>query len=109
MPKSSKIYIGNTSVARLSGLVDEAGAYQNDATVTLESLVHRDTGAAVSNLTTPAGMSYVAASNGVYEVAIPNDVGVVEGEWYEATFQAISSSGDYGTWTEPMRAVRRIS
>lgn len=106
---NSSLYVGTTAVIELDGLatgdadgnVDE---YQNDATVTLESLVDKRTGDAVSGVTVPLTMSYVASSNGKYQGTIPYDAAITAGRIYLATVQAISASGQRARWVETVIA-----
>ena len=99
----STIYVGTTSVAEVDELENQDGAYQNEATVTLESLVDRVTGTAVAGLAVPLTLSYVTASNGKYQGTIPHSVSLSSGRWYIATFLAISD-GKRTVWEEKARA-----
>lgn len=103
----SALYVGNTSVIELDGLADLDGDYQNDATVTLESLTNKVTGAAVSGVTTPLTLSYVAGSDGQYQGTIPHDAAVVAGNVYLAVVLAISAAGQRARWTERLVARNR--
>jgi len=100
----SALYVGNTSIIELDGLADQDGVYQNDATVTLQSLVDKRTGVAVSGVTVPLTLSYVASSNGKYRGTIPHDVDVTAGRVYIATILAISSAGLRAQWAETVLA-----
>lgn len=101
---ASTLYVGNTSIIEVDGLADQDGAYQNDATVTLQSLVDKRTGVAVSGVTVPLTLSYVAASNGKYQGTILHDADVTAGRVYIATILAISSAGQRAQWTETLIA-----
>src|SRR5690606_34779862 len=103
----SALYVGNTSIIELDGLADQDGAYQNDAAVTLQSLVDKRTGDAVSGVTVPLTLSYVASSNGKYQGTIPHDADVTAGRVYIATILAISSAGQKAEWTEGVVAQGR--
>lgn len=105
----SALYVGNTSIIELDGLADQDGVYQNDATVTLQSLVDKRTGDAVSGVTVPLTLSYVSSSNGRYRGTIPHDAGVTAGGVYIATILAISSAGQRAQWTEEVLAQVRSS
>ena len=96
----SRIYLTTTSLVELDGLVDSLGAYQNDATVTLESMVDAASGVAVVGLTVPLTMNYVAASNGKYQGQIPHTVTLTAERVYNATVLAISSGGARRQWVE---------
>jgi len=100
----SALYVGNTSIIEVDGLADQDGTYQNDATVTLQSLVDKRTGVAVSGVTVPLTLSYVASSNGKYRGTIPHDADVTAGRVYIATILAISSAGQRAQWTETVIA-----
>ena len=100
MSRHSSLYLGTTSLIEVDGLTNDQGVYQNNATVTLQSLVDRRTGTAVSGLTVPLSMAYVAGSNGKYQAVLPHTVSVTPGRLYDATVLAISSSGQRRTWYE---------
>lgn len=104
MSNHSALYVGNTSIIEVDGLADQDGAYQNDATVTLQSLVDKRTGVAVSGVTVPLTLSYVASSNGKYQGTIPYDAAITAGRTYLATVQAISASGQRARWVETVIA-----
>lgn len=105
----SALYVGNTSIIELDGLADQDGVYQNDATVTLQSLVDKRTGVAVAGITVPLTLHYVASSNGRYRGTIPHDAAVTAGGVYIATILAISSAGQRAQWTETVLAQVRSS
>lgn len=109
MSKHSFLYVGNTSIIEVDGLADQDGAYQNDAAVTLQSLVDKRTGVAVSGVTVPLTLSYVASSNGKYRGTIPHDADVTAGRVYIATILAISGAGQRAQWTETVLAQVRSS
>ena len=99
----SILSIGANSVIRLSGLKDYNDVYQNDATVTLEELVERITDTPVSGVTTPMSLLYVPSSNGVYEGALPYNIGIEARKVYRATIRAISSGGLRKDWVETIK------
>ena|SRR5690554_6635024 len=109
MSNYSALYVGNTSIIEVDGLADQDGAYQIDATVTLESLVDKRTGVAVSGVTVPLTLFYVASSNGKYQGTIPHDAGATAGRVYIATILAISSAGQRAQWTETVLGQVRSS
>lgn len=104
---TSSIYIGNTSIVVIDGLADADGAYQNDATVTVESMVDQATETSVPNVTLPIAMSYVSGTNGRYEGLIPYNATLVEREWYTLTIRAVSAIGNRGEWIEQAEALYR--
>jgi hypothetical protein len=101
----STIYVGNTSVAEVSGLEDHDGVVQTDASVTMTALVDRRTGEAVSGVSLPLTLNHIAA--GTYQGVISNAVAIVAERWYEATFVAVSSAGYRAEWVEKVRATAR--
>ena len=106
MSDHSIAYVGNTLVAEVAGLMDDDGDYQNDATVTLESVVDQK-GVAVSGITVPLAMNYVASSNGTYRATISKDAAFTAERWYVATFKAVASSGAVMVIEERVRAQKR--
>lgn len=106
MSSHSTVYVANSHIIRLDALRDQDGSYVNDATVTLQSLVDKD-GDAVSGVTVPLTMSYVSGSDGRYEGALDESLGISAERWYTATVRAVSGSTQ-GQWQERLRsAVRR--
>lgn len=102
---TSSIYLGSDNVVQIDGLADHDGSYQNDATVVVESVKDSD-GSAVSGVTVPITMSYVAGSNGKYEGTVPDDEAALltEGDWYDLIIKATSSSGLVRRFKEPAKA-----
>lgn len=86
--------INNTVVLALEGLANRDGDYINDATVTLRSLVD-DRGQPVSGISYPLALSYVASSNGNYEVEIGVDIGIRKNKRYRGTVRAVSGALQY--------------
>ena len=105
MTHFSKMYVDNSHTIRLDGLVDASGSYVNDATVTMESFTDK-AGNAVSGVSVPLTMAYVATSNGRYEGALSESLEISRQKVYTATVKAISGSTQ-GQWTEQIIAVRR--
>lgn len=104
----STIYVGNTSIIQLDELANQDGTYQNDATVTLQSLTDKASGTAVSGVTVPLSMSYVAASDGKYQGTIAHGAGLTAGKVYLATVRAVSASGQRAEWVETVIAKERV-
>jgi hypothetical protein len=100
----STIYLGSTTLVKVNGLRDTDGNYQNNATVTIESLTDRVTGQAVTGITVPFSLSYVTSSNGNYQGVISDSLGVVEGGQYIAILKAELGSGQVKEWSEHIRA-----
>lgn len=101
---SSTIAVASTSVARVQGLVDHTGAFQNDATVTLENLENVDK-VQVTGISYPLALDYVTGSDGNYEAIIPHGVVVAVSRRYIATFLAVGSQGYRREWIEHVRCV----
>ena len=107
MSKHSIAYVGNTLIAEVGGLRDDAGQYQNDAVVTIETIIDRN-GEQISGIVFPVSLSYVGSSNGTYRAAIGATVGFEAEKWYTATFKAVAGSGAVMIVKERIRAqVRR--
>lgn len=100
----SKLSVGSTNVARVHGLVDQLGEFQNNAIVTLEDLKTLE-GSAVTGLALPLTLDYVTGSNGNYEGQISHTIEFLASKRYRATFLAIGSQGYRRQWTEDVRAV----
>lgn len=98
---SQVLFIENDNAVVLNALRDLDGNYINSATVTLESLVDRATGAAVTGITPPVSMPYVAASNGVYRALLPHTLGLTLGKYYRAKVKVVSGTMD-GVWYEDL-------
>lgn len=80
-------YVGNTNVVRLSGLKRaDAGPYINDASV--EVTVKDMAGNPVTGQTWPAGMPYVAGTDGNYEGVLSASLAIVAGRTYTAFVNA---------------------
>jgi hypothetical protein len=106
MSRHSIYYVGNSMLARLDGLRDNAGDYQSDATVTIESITDAD-GVEVEGASFPLSMGYVSDTDGRYEAALPDDLEVTDGAWYDATIKAIGADGSVLTVVERIRAAVR--
>ncbi len=106
MSDHSLVWVGNTLIAEVANLANDAGQYQNNATVTLESIVDQK-GNAVTGITVPLTLNYVAASDGTYQATIGDDAGFSPERWYFATFKAIAASGAVLKIEEPVRAQKR--
>lgn len=102
--KHSAIYVGNTSVIELDGLADHEGNYENDATVTLESLADKESGAAVTGVSVPVTLNYVSGSNGKYQASVPPGIEITAGALYSAVVKAVSAGGLQAQWTETLVA-----
>jgi hypothetical protein len=83
----------NDNVVELANLRTVDGVYINDATVTLESLLD-NAGVAVTGITPPLTMAYVAASNGTYRAVLPHTLAILPGQYYVAKVKVISGTLD---------------
>ncbi len=99
----STLHKDTTGIARVLGLADDDGNFQNDATVTLIAFVNRLTGVAIAGVSLPLTLAYVAASNGNYEGAIPPTIATVIGEDCIATFKAVGTQTYEKQWKETVR------
>ena len=104
MSRHSTLYVGNTSVLRLTGLRDQDGEAQVGATVTLESFADRS-GVDVSGISLPAVFSDIGG--GTYELQIEDDLGAIAGTWYTARIRAVSATGAVLVADERVRAAVR--
>lgn len=100
----STIAVGSTTLVKVNGLRDSDGNYQNNATVTIESLTERVSGDAVSGISVPFTLTYVTSSNGDYRGEIPETLGVTDGGQYIAVLRAELSTGQVKQWSEHIRA-----
>lgn len=85
------LYISCDNLIEYDGMIDEAdGSYVNNATVTF-ALKDSD-GNTVSSAT--GSLSYVSASNGIYQGVIVSSVSLTAGTTYYLEITASSSSRD---------------
>ncbi len=103
----SEIFKDNTATAFVHGVTDADGTFQNDATVTLESLVDEATSVAVTGVTVPLSLGYIASSDGEYEGNISATAGITVGTMYLGTFKVVLSGGEIGEWQERMKCKQR--
>ncbi len=103
---SSTLAINSNGMLQVLGLKDHNSVIQNDATVTLISFVNRATGEAVTGITLPLAVTYIAASAGNYEAQIPHDTSVVVDDMYSMTVRAILASSARREWTETVRVLK---
>ena len=101
------LYIDNDLVVEVNGLQEPTeSAYQNSATVTCT--IQDRSGTAVSGVSWPLTLSYVAASDGIYRGTVDSTASFVEGAQYEAVITAVSGTLD-AKWTVPCIAnTRRV-
>ena len=88
------LYIDNDNLITLSGLTNPAtGAYVNDATVQLVSLLD-STSTEVTGVSWPLSMSYVSSSNGDYRGTIDKLAALTNGARYTGSITAVSGTLD---------------
>lgn len=99
-------YFGNDHLIEVAGLQEVAGAaaYINDATVSVT--VKTKAGATVAG---PIGMPYVAASDGLYQGTLPDDMAVTLGVEYVAEITADGGAGLKGFWQYPFTVRARTT
>lgn len=102
----STFYIGNTTLLIVDGLADTTGAYLDDATVTLESLVD-DRSVPVPRFTVPVALAYVEGSSGRYQTTLPHTLALLKDKGYLATIRAESDAGAVMTVRERIVARTR--
>ena len=107
MGVSSIIYKDSTGIVEVDELTDKLGAYQSDATVTMESFTDELTDVAVSGVSVPLTMDFVAGSNGKYQGVITHSAVLTVGRWYVAEILAIAADGSRAVWKERTRCVTR--
>jgi hypothetical protein len=102
----SILYVGNDSVISVVGLTDLDGAAQNDAVVSVITIVDAATGEEIAGVDYPIVMEYVAQSAGDYEGLVPYTVDVTVGRDYLATVRAVTDGGNgpRAEWQERLRA-----
>lgn len=103
--KCSGLYIGSDSILMLQGLVNRDGEPVTDAEVTLETFVDA-AGLPVAGISLPLTLLHV--SDGDYEAAIPDEIGLMAGHVYKATVRADRAS-IVKTWTETVLALRAVA
>ncbi len=99
----STMQVNTTARAKVKGLADDNGVFQNDATVTIEDFRDRETGALVTGITLPLTLAYVAASNGDYEGTILHTIAVTVNRWYIVTFKAVGTQAYEKEWEETVK------
>jgi len=105
MSVSAEIHIGNDTVVTLTGLQNAIdSSYQNSATVTCT--IKDGSGSAVSGVTFPVTMDYVAASDGIYRATIDKALAVSEGVTYYVEVTAAEGGVD-GFWRIARHATYR--
>ena len=102
------IYLSNDNLLSVSSLRNSSsGSFMNNATVTATL---KDTGGTnVSGQTFPVTLSYIADSDGNYQMTLDNALSMVEDTTYVATITATSSSGLYAEWEMTLTATKRTA
>lgn len=96
----------STLEVHAKGILNQDGDYQNDATVTVESLRQRHTSANVDGVTLPITLTYVVGSDGDYSATIGADNGLVAGRWYLAVIKVVATGGLEREYTEDILVTR---
>lgn len=96
---------GNDNYLQISGLKNGAdGTYINDASIT--ATLYDETGAQVTGMTWPAALSYIAASNGNYQLQLTDALSLQAGKYYKIQVDA-ASGGLNARWTINIKAQTR--
>ena len=103
---TDEIFVDNDSLVFLNGFVDKDGGFINDGTVV--ATLFDSTGLVVITGGEEFSLSYVAASDGIYEGVLDKAVSIVEGVNYRLKVAGTSGSGDYVEWNDVV-ARRRIA
>ena len=75
------VYLGNDHILTVSGLRDGiAGTYYDDGDGSLSVTVKDESGDALSGVSWPVALSYVAASQGVFRATLPSEMSFEEGD-----------------------------
>ena len=90
------IFVKNDHILRIDRLRDHNGNYHNDATVQLTAAVDQNSDA-VTGLTLPLALAYIASSTGRYEGTWPDTAGITAGDALKLTFVATASDGKKAT------------
>lgn len=99
----STLHKNSTGIARVFGLADNDGVFQNSATVEITAFVNRKTGVTITGIALPLTLDYIAASDGDYEGAILDTIQTVVGETCIATFNAVGTQTYKKEWKETVR------
>lgn len=100
----STIAVSSTVLVDVVGLVDDNDTPQNDATVTLETIVDRDTSTQITGVTFPKSLTYIPSSRGDYRTDIGPGNSMTAGRVYVATIKAVGSQGYQHVWSETILA-----
>ena len=103
---SATIYISNDNLLEVRSLYDEgADAYVNDATVTvtLEDIA----GTEIVGETWPLSLSYVSASNGIYQATLADTLTLTAGTKVVAKVTADGGAGKKGYWEKTLTVANR--
>ena len=107
MGLDAKIYISNDTLFEVNGLQNALDStYQNSATVTMT--IKDSAGTEVTGISWPLTFSYVAASNGNYNVTVDKAISVSQGARYFAEITAAQAGVD-GFWRIPLLGAYRES
>ncbi len=99
-------FVANSNVLELIGLSNEiTDTFINNATVTVT--VKTVAGVAVTGVTWPLTLDYVAASSGNYRAVLSEGLALVDKAKYVAFIEANGGVGLVGHWEFPFTAEKR--
>lgn len=99
-------FVANSNVLELTGLTSEiTDAAINDAAVAVT--VKTKAGVAVSGVTWPLTLDYVAASSGDYRAILSEDLALADRGDYVAHIDADAGAGRVGHWEFPFKGKTR--
>jgi hypothetical protein len=100
-------FVANTNLLTLVGLKDHiTDAFISTATVTVT--VKDQNGSPVSGMTWPATMSYVAASDGNYRLALEDDLALIAKRNYTAFIEVDAGAARIGHWEFRFKPETRV-
>jgi hypothetical protein len=100
------VYISNTNILEVRGLQEAiSGDYVSNATVAVT--VVDECGSAISGVSWPVSMQYVAGTTGDYRAVISNAAIFSPGKFYFAEISANAGVNKIGFWRHKFRAVNR--
>lgn len=102
-------FISNDNLLEVIGLQNaKTGEYIN-ASATVQATLKDRAGANVTGASWPLALSYVAASNGNWDVVLPAALDLTDGQDYVCEITAQVSGGPTAAWSAPVTAIKRTS
>jgi hypothetical protein len=105
---TTKAYLDNSNLVRITGLANDAtGAYINGGVTVTADIVPQG-GTTVVTDGGPISLSYVAASDGIWQGVFSDNLVIVDGERY--TCRVTADGGEFltGHWELPLLAKVRV-